>query len=219
MSKVLVVDYYSDILCIWAWIAQRRIDELNKSLGNSIEIHYHYMDVFGDTVNKISTQWREKGGYDGFAKHVFNSAAPYDDAIINPALWHNIRPASSATAHLVLKGIELALGKQASMSLALSFRKAFFIEAIDISQLDVLMALIDAKGFDSSLVNNALNDGTAMAALMLDYQHAKSQNLKGSPSYIIDNGRQVLYGNVGYRVLFANIEEQLKTPENEAVWC
>ena len=58
-----------------------------------------------------------------------------------------------------------------------------------------------------------------MAALMADYQQAKLQSLKGSPTYIIDNGRQVLYGNVGYRVLLANIEEQLKTPANEASWC
>lgn len=28
MKKPLVIDYYSDILCVWAWRVQRRIDEL-----------------------------------------------------------------------------------------------------------------------------------------------------------------------------------------------
>jgi len=62
-------------------------------------------------------------------------------------------------------------------------------------------------------------DGTAMAALMRSYQEAKASGLKGSPTYIIDNGRQTLYGNVGYRVLLANIEEQLNKPTSEASWC
>jgi predicted DsbA family dithiol-disulfide isomerase len=54
---------------------------------------------------------------------------------------------------------------------------------------------------------------------MSDYQQAKQNAIKGSPSYVIDGGRQTLYGNVGYRVLSANIEELLKNPANEASWC
>ena len=78
MSSPLVVDYYNDILCVWAWIAQRRIDELNKQLGDKIDLRYHYVDVFGDAINKIPTQWREKGGYEGFSAHVIESASVYD---------------------------------------------------------------------------------------------------------------------------------------------
>ncbi len=219
MSKVLVIDYYSDILCVWAWIAQRRLDELTKKLGNTIEIRYRYLDVFGDAVNKIPDQWCGKGGYNGFAKHVVESAAPYDDALINSDIWQKTRPTSSANIHLVLKAAELVFGKRDSIQLALNCRKAFFIEAKDISQLELLFTLIEAAGLDANLIRETLNDGTAMAALMGDYQQAKAQHLKGSPSYIIDNGRQVLYGNVGYRILLANIEEQLKTPKNEASWC
>jgi len=219
MSKTVQVDYYTDVLCVWAWIAQRRIDELNATLTDKIELRYHYLDVFGDVENKISRQWSDKDGYKGFAAHVHESAAPYDDAPINTDIWHSIRPTSSANAHLVLKAAELAYGRQESIKLALVFRQAFFVQAKDISQLDTLFSLIDTAGLDLLLVKNALNDGSAMAALMHDYQQAKSQNLKGSPTYIIDNGRQLLYGNVGYRVLLANIEEQLKTPSNEASWC
>ena len=24
------IDYYTDVLCVWAWIAQPRLDELNR---------------------------------------------------------------------------------------------------------------------------------------------------------------------------------------------
>lgn len=219
MSSPLVVDYYSDILCVWAWIAQRRIDELNKQLGDKIELKYHYLDVFGDAINKIPTQWQQRGGYDGFAAHVVESASIYEDAHINKDIWAKVRPTSSANPHLVLKAIELTYSCKHSINLALKFRQAFFVEAKDISDISVLFTIIEEVGLDSSIVNKALLDGSAIAGLMNNYQEAKKLSLKGSPSYIIDNGRQTLYGNVGYRVLLANIEEQLNKPESEASWC
>jgi len=219
MSRPLIIDYYNDILCVWAWIAQRRIDELNKTLGNKIELRYHYMDVFGDAVNKIPTQWSERGGYDGFSAHVIESASVYEDAHVNKAVWTKTRPTSSANPHLVLKAIELTYSCKQSIELALKFRESFFIEALDISHLSVLFSIVEQAGLDSTRVNNALVDGSAMADLMRNYQQAKALALKGSPSFIIDNGRQILYGNVGYRVLLANIEAQLNVPENDVSWC
>ena len=219
MSSPLIIDYYSDILCVWAWIAQRRIDELNKQLGDKIEIKYHYIDVFGDAVNKIPSQWLERGGYEGFSDHVVESAFIYEYATVNADVWSKTRPTSSANPHLILKAIELIYSSQHSIDLALEFRQAFFIEAKDISNLEILFAIIEEAGLDSMQVNKAILDGSAMASLMRNYQQAKALGLKGSPSYIIDNGRQTLYGNVGYRVLLANIEEQLNKPENEASWC
>jgi predicted DsbA family dithiol-disulfide isomerase len=32
MAQALVIDYYSDALCLWTWIAPRRIEELLKIL-------------------------------------------------------------------------------------------------------------------------------------------------------------------------------------------
>ncbi|PKI14305.1 DsbA family oxidoreductase [Colwellia sp. 12G3] len=219
MAAPVVIDYYSDVLCVWAWIAQRRIDELNDKLSGKIELRYHYLDVFGDASNKIPNQWAERGGYAGFAKHVIGSAAPYPDAPINSDIWHKVRPNTSANAHLVLKAIELSYGKVKSIEMALLIRQAFYIDGQDISQLSLLFSLIEAAGIDAEDINKTLCDGSAMASLMADYQQAKTLSLKGSPSYIIDNGRQVLYGNVGYRVLLANIEEHLKQPTEEASWC
>jgi predicted DsbA family dithiol-disulfide isomerase len=210
MAATVIIDYYSDILCVWAWIAQRRIDELNNTLSNKIELRYHYLDVFGDASNKIPNQWAERGGYAGFAKHVIDSAAPYPDAPINADIWHKVRPNTSANAHLVLKAIELSYGKDKSIEMALLIRQAFFIDGQDIAQLSLLFSLLERVDINYKLINKAIYDGSAMASLMADYQHAKTLSLKGSPSYIIDNGRQVLYGNVSYRVLLVNIEEHLK---------
>jgi len=52
-----------------------------------------------------------------------------------------------------------------------------------------------------------------------DLRSAHELGVKGSPTWVLNEGRQVLYGNVGYRILSANIEELLKNPGSEASWC
>jgi predicted DsbA family dithiol-disulfide isomerase len=219
MNKPLTVDYYSDILCVWAWIAQRRIDELNEKLQNKIVIQHHYVDVFGDLASKIDNQWKDKGGYLGFAEHVKKSAASFETPPVNEKVWTEVRPATSANAHLMLKAIQLVHGSEISIKAALLFRQAFFIEALDISNMNTLFELVKEQKLDVQALTNHINDGSAIATLMKDYQMSKLQSIKGSPSFILDEGRQTLYGNVGYRVLLSNIEELQKKPLNEASWC
>jgi predicted DsbA family dithiol-disulfide isomerase len=219
MNKPLIIDYYTDILCVWAWIAQRRIDELNLQLGDKIELRYHYIDVFGDVDKKMETQWKQQGSYQGFAKHVQESAAKFEHAPINSKVWTAVRPATSANAHLLLKAVELSHGQQKSRNAALMLRNSFFNDAHNIADLDLLYQLVKDQGLDCEIISNSIRDGTAMAALMGDYQKAKQQKIEGSPSYVMDGGRQVLYGNVGYRVILTNIKELLTHPENEASWC
>jgi len=219
MTQPLIIDYYSDLLCVWAWIAQKRLDELNQKLSDKIEIHYHFINIFGDTQSKMSKQWASKGGYEGFSSHVIESAKPYLNAPVSSEIWSEVRPTTSANAHLILKAVELHYGKAKGVDIALVLRKAFFINAVDVSDFNCLYSLLESSGIDLSKIKYSIANGKAMAALMSDYQSAQQLGLKGSPTYIIDNGRQTLYGNVGYRVLLANIEEQLKRPINEASWC
>ncbi len=218
-NQPLTIDYYSDVLCVWAWIAQRRIEELKYQLNDRIVIRYHYMDVFGDVAGKMEKQWQSRGGFCGFAEHVRHSAENFEHAEINPKLWVDVRPRSSAPCHLMTKAVESACGWQAAENYALCLRKAFFCEAKDIADWDVLKHLVELQELDLPIIEAELNNGTAMAALMNDYQNAKAEGLKGSPSYVLDNGRQILFGNVGYRILAANIEELLKNPSDEASWC
>jgi len=219
MKSPLIIQYYSDLLCIWAWIAQRRIDELNKEFGEHIQFEYHYVDIFGNVPQKMQTSWSEKGGYNGFAQHVHHSAQKYEDAIVHPDVWATVKPTTSANAHLILKAVELTHDSKSAMDFALTLRKAFFINAQDISNMSVLMGLAEKARLNTKAIQYHINNGLALGELMSDYQGAKSQSIKGSPSYVIDGGRQTLYGNVGYRVLHANIEEMLKHPSHEASWC
>jgi hypothetical protein len=40
-----------------------------------------------------------------------------------------------------------------------------------------------------------------------------------SPTFVFNDGRQRLNGNVGYRVIEANVRELLRAPEAGRSWC
>ncbi|MEH6470474.1 MAG: DsbA family protein [Halopseudomonas sp.] len=218
-SSILQIDYYTDLLCIWAWIAQRRNDEMKQQWGERVQLQHHFTDIFGDAAGRMAQQWQDRGGYAGFAEHVQHAAAPYDSAPVNPDVWHKVRPTSSFPAHLLLKAAEIRSGGKQAESLALTLRQRFFVDAIDISQWSELMTIAKTCGLDDQALQQEVDSGRAAAALMADYQKARQQQVKGSPSWVMNDGRQILYGNVGYRVLSANIEELLHQPEVEACWC
>ena len=104
-------------------------------------------------------------------------------------------------------------------SLALQVRRAFFVEARDISELGLLLELAQDSGCDPAALRQCLDNGSAIAAYSTDLRRAAELGVRGSPTWILNGGRQVLYGNVGYRILNANIEELLRHPQDEASWC
>jgi predicted DsbA family dithiol-disulfide isomerase len=215
----VIIDYFTDVLCVWAWISQRRIDELRAKLGDRIEIRSQFVDIFGDTATKIATQWGERGGYVGFAAHTASAAEPYDLAPVNPRIWTEVRPASSGMAHLFVKATELAYDADTADMLTLQLRRAFFVDARDVSDVDVLEGLASELDLRVDDIRRNVRDGNAMAALLGDYRRATSLGVNGSPVFLMNQNRQMLYGNVGYRVLQANVEELLRRPATEASWC
>ena len=218
-NKQITIDYFSDILCVWAWISQRRIDELNQHFKEKIHIRYQFIDIFGDVRSRIEKQWAEKGSYAGFGDHVIQSASPYDSAPINENIWHHTQPSTSANAHLAIKAIELTHGQALATDFITALRCAFFQDAKDISNLDFIYTIADDNGFNIQELRHSIACGEAMAALMCDYQNAKEYGIKGSPCFVMNEGRQILFGNVGYRVLQTNIDELLHQSSSEASWC
>ncbi|WP_206485692.1 DsbA family protein [Thalassotalea sp. G2M2-11] len=208
MSHPISIDYYSDLLCIWAWVAQPHLEHLESKYGNRIQLNHHYIDLFGNTSHRMAEQWLERGGYDGFAKHVQHVAFSHDMPI-HSQLWQQVKPTTSANAHMVIKVIESLHGKAQAAEIAACFRHAFFQQAKDISSLNELMSIVDDKNLDATSVSNAIKDGKAIARLMTDYQQAKSLGLQGSPTFILDGGRQMLYGNITIETLCANIDVHL----------
>jgi predicted DsbA family dithiol-disulfide isomerase len=50
-------------------------------------------------------------------------------------------------------------------------------------------------------------------------QLAKDQDVRSSPTLLFNEGRQRLSGNVGYRIIEANVRELLDRPIVQHSWC
>jgi predicted DsbA family dithiol-disulfide isomerase len=215
----LTLAYYSDVLCVWAHIGQPRVDEVIARFGDRLAIEYRFCSVFGDTDHKIGTGWGDRGGYAGFAEHVRESAADFEHVTLHPDLWQTARPASSMPAHLVLKAAQ-RVDSGRCRALLHELRCAFFERSLDIASWPVLEASIEAASLPVDAVREALDSGVAHADLEADRRDQQTSMVQGSPTLVLNEGRQKLYGNVGYGVIEANIEELLRSPAaGAASWC
>lgn len=228
MPKVQI-SYYSDILCIWAYAADRRIVQLAETFGDEVSIDVHYCSIFPDAWNKIETNWQNKGGFEGFSKHLNEVAQRFPHVEVHNRLWVDVRPRTSASAHMFLKAIQLLETQEkpnrpylerVSTHAAQTLRHGFFAEAKDISDRQVHQQVAEDLGLDFQAIDQRIKSSEAIAQLANDYSLSQKNGVNVSPTIIMNEGRQKLFGNVGYRLLEANVQELLRTNSpDEASWC
>lgn len=219
MNERLKLTYYSDVLCVWAYIAQARVDEVAEKFSDNVSIDYRFCSVFGDTAHKIGTGWRERGGYTGFAKHLREAVSAFDHVRLHPEIWQVDRPASSTPAHILAKAVQ-RVDEQRCDAVLHELRHVFFERCLDIGRWSVLQAVLESVGVSVGDVRDVIDSGTAHADLEADRRDQQVLMVQGSPTFILNEGRQKLYGNVGYGVIEANIRELLRSPmAGAASWC
>ncbi len=234
MNAPIHISYFSDVLCVWAYVAQVRLDELKNNFGDKVEIKHHHVTLFGDTQTRLAEGWKDRGGYVGFNKHVLEVADKFCHLEVNPDVWVKCQPKSSGNPHLFLKAVMLLIERESlDNSRKLEFnnktlfetvdwrvREAFFRDAIDISNMYSLYEIVESFHLPVNVIQTLINDGSAMAALCSDMQMKESKKLDGSPTYLLNESRQKLFGNVGYKIIEANVLELLEVgKEGQASWC
>jgi predicted DsbA family dithiol-disulfide isomerase len=219
------VVHFSDVLCIWAYCSQIRVDEIRHGFGEDVALTFRFVPVFG-TSTKIEKAWATRGGFPAYAKHVRTVAERFPHVVVHPDAWDTVRPASSSSPHVFLKAVQLIEGAGPSPAGGMferaswAVRLAFFRDARDVATRGVQLEIAEQVGVPRGQVEALLDDGRAMSAFFEDVDAQQAQKIEGSPTLVFNEGRQKLYGNVGYRVIEANIAELLRAPgEHAASWC
>jgi predicted DsbA family dithiol-disulfide isomerase len=215
----LSMTFYSDVLCVWAYISQARVDEVQRRFSDRVAIDYRFCSVFGDTAYKIEQAWADRGGYEAFGLHIRDAAAAFGQVRVHEDIWRRSRPPSSAPAHLALKAVQ-RLENDLTEPLLRAIRRAFFEECQNIADWRVLQSCMDAAEVPVDRVREIIDSGLAFADLEADSRDRGALMVQGSPTFILNDGRQKLYGNIGYGVIEANINELLREPHaGAASWC
>ncbi|OGT19585.1 MAG: hypothetical protein A2V90_02980 [Gammaproteobacteria bacterium RBG_16_57_12] len=227
------IAYFSDVLCVWAYVAQIRVDELKRHYNSNISLHYHFTPIFGCTEKRISNAWCDKGGYQGYSQHVREVCSRFPHVTVHERIWQDNIPASSVGCHHFIKAVQLLedQGQIPAQPMAeyhgntlfeetvWRLRQAFFRDMLNIAELGCHLTIAGQLGLPVARITELLNNGSAMAAMCCDEQLGDGYKVEGSPTYVLNEGRQKLYGNVGYRIIEANVHEILERPENQATWC
>ena len=233
MPTTLSVSYFSDVLCVWAYAAQIKLDELRRQFGDQIRVEYRFLHLFGDVAARIETGWGDKGGVAGYSRQVQQMAVRFDHIDIHPEIWTRNTPPTSMSCHLFLKAVQL-LERQGEVSAAPQerfggksvfeealwrCRVGFFRDLLDIADRNNQEAIASDMGLPVAAIGRQIDSGAAHAALCADFDAKDRQLVEGSPTFVLNEGRQKLYGNVGYRIIEANITELLADPGDRASWC
>ncbi len=230
MDKV-IIDHFSDVLCVWAYTAQIRLDELKHEFAEQIQINYHFMPVFGVVDKRVGKTWKDKDGYAGFGQHVRQVCQQFPHVRVCNDLWRGDPPKSSASPHLFLKAVQLLehrgaisnkaqhAGRTPFEEMAWQLRLAFFLENKNIAHQEIQIDLAKKIDLPIGPLIASLQDGSAIAELCRDIELVDEYQVSGSPSYVLNEGRQKLYGNVGYKVIAANVHEIMAQPGHQASWC
>ncbi len=233
MQPRLTVTYFSDVLCVWAYAAQIKLDELRRHFGEQIRVEYRFLRLFGDVAARIEAGWGDKGGSAGYSRHLQGMAARFDHIDIHSEIWITNIPTTSMSCHLYLKAIQL-LQKHGEVSAepqerfegrcvfeeaVWRFRLGFFRDLQDIADRNIQEAIASDLSLPLSGIRRHIDSGAAHAALCADFDAKDRQLVEGSPTFVFNEGRQKLYGNVGYRIIEASINELLVAPGDRASWC
>lgn len=230
----IAVQYFSDVMCIWAYVAQVRLDELQLQYKDKITVSYHFVSVYGNTQKRVHDNWAERGGVAAYRQFVQSVADEFGHVKISDQFWRDdIGPESSASVHCFLKAVDSSIrqqqidnspqarfgGKTAFEELLWQCRKRYFTDGLNIGLLVNQLQIATDLGLNGDLIREQLEGGRAFALLCEDNDLKEKYNIEGSPTYVLNEGRQKLYGNVGYKIIAANIEELINRPQGVASWC
>jgi predicted DsbA family dithiol-disulfide isomerase len=110
-------------------------------------------------------------------------------------------------------------GPETTGRAAWAVRQAFFRDGRDISCGKVLLEIAETIELRAGQIENAIASGAAHASLAEDLDLARAQSVTASPTLLFNEGRQRLTGNVGYRIIEANIRELLEGAPGQLSWC
>ncbi len=211
--------HFSDVLCVWAYVGQARVNELREKLGDQVEVEVRFCSVFGDAHHKLEKSWKDRGGLSAYGAHVRDVAEEIGTEV-HPDVWRKVAPRSSLPGHVFLCAVRSLerrglVSHQAFLDAAWALRVAFFRELRDIGARTVQLEVAERIGLPMAELEQIIGSGEAHAELSGDYELAREHDVRVSPTLILNEGRQRLNGNVSFRVIEANVMELIRQQNGE----
>jgi predicted DsbA family dithiol-disulfide isomerase len=215
MPDRIEFSYWSDPLCIWALVAQTKLDRVLAELGEHLVVDYRIVPVFGSVPWRFKDGPWAKEGLEGRALATRRIAEAAGHKDVSGECWRKAAPASSWPPSCAIKAVcaierrgEIAPGSGARYQRAV--RERFFVHEQNVAHRRVQLAIAEALDLPRGPIEERLDDGSALAAVWEDHHEKERLKIQGSPTYVFDGGRAMLYGNFEYGILKSTVDELVR---------
>ncbi len=175
------IDFYFDFSSPYGYLAAQKIEPLAEKYGRTVDWHPVLLGViFRETGSAPLTTVPLKGNY---SRRDFERSARFH-GIGGFRMPPKFPIASQAPARIVLwqKARDPALATRVIMALY----RAYFTEAIDISDPDAAASVAAMAGVDAAAARAAIDDPTVKDALKREVGEAIARGVFGSPFIVVD---------------------------------
>lgn len=218
MSRRLEFGYWSDPLCIWAFAAQSKLERVLADFGARVTVDYRLVPVFGSVAWRFDKGPWSRDGVDGRIAATRRVAEQVGRTDVSGECWRRACPSSSWSPAAAIKAV-FAHAPDVGPAYQRALRERFFVAEQNIALRSVQLEVAEEHRLSRAQIEERLDDGSALAAVWEDYIEKERLHIQGSPTYVFDGGRAMLYGNFEYGVLRSTVDELLRALSPGASQC
>lgn len=222
--KRLSFEHWSDPLCIWALVGQPKLDRIVEELGDKLDVEHHVVPVFGSIPWRFREGPWAPAGVEGRVEATRTIAAQHGRSDVSGECWVRDCPASSWSAGVAVEAV-LLLEREGRVPRGTGaayhrlVRERFFVTAANVAKRDVQLAIAEELGIERAGMEAHIDDGSAIGALWEDIRRKEQLCIQGSPTFVFERGRAMLYGNFAYGILRATVDELVRGLDVGASRC
>jgi len=200
MEPRLKIIAYSDYVCPWCYIGLQRIEQLQREFP--VEVEWRPFELHPETPRSGADLRGRLGGSARAAAYAGNIIALAQDSGLAMHM-----PMVVANSHLSLEAAEFAREHGGFEAYHRALFRAYFEEARDIGDTEVLCELARSRGVDDQGLRQALADGRYAAVIDQVTAEAREGEVISTPTFIYESGFR-LTGAQDYDV-FASVTRNL----------
>ena len=208
----LSIDIISDVVCPWCFIGKRRLEAaLARRASSDAPVQVRWLafqlnpDIPACGVDRRSYLEQKFGGPERAQQIYARIKAAGDEVGIAFDFERIVRQPNTVNAHrLIAWAQDVDMNK--SDALVERLFRAYFIEGVEIGDIDSLARLAGDAGFDSTAARAWLTSGEGVAAIQAEEQRARALGVTGVPFFVF-NERLAVSGAQPPEVLLAAMEQ------------
>ena len=203
------VEIYSDIVCPWCYIGERRFERALAAFPGAREVEVvfrpYQLDPSAPAAAIPLRQYLERrfGGSSERMTAQVGAAASAEGISID---WDRALAVNTLQSHRLLRLAETEYGPTVQRALVEKLFAAHFTDGLDVSDTEVLTDLATSLGMEEARVRGYLASEEGMAELEDELAGAREMGIRAVPTFLIE-GQYVVQGAQSASVFLQALEE------------